>query len=58
MCLRPAPLHPVPNFLRVAQWLARVPFAKTRQSAFARLMAVPIGPLGDSPAVSKQQENP
>ena len=30
------------NFLRVAQWLAGVPFARTRQSAFARLMAVPV----------------
>ena len=27
------------NFFRVAQWFAAVPFAKTRQSAFARFMA-------------------
>jgi len=29
------------NFWRVAQWVTGLPFAKTRRSAFARLMAVP-----------------
>lgn len=29
------------NFVRVAAWLADIPFAKTRQSAFAKLAAVP-----------------
>lgn len=32
----------VMNFYRVAQWFAAVPLTKTRHSAFARLMAVPI----------------
>jgi transposase len=29
------------NFHRVAQWLGEVPLARTRRSAFARLMALP-----------------
>jgi transposase len=29
------------NFVRVAAWLADIPFAKTRQSAFAKLAGVP-----------------
>jgi transposase len=29
------------NFIRVAEWLAGTPLAKTRRSAFARLMAAP-----------------
>jgi len=29
------------NFIRVAEWLAETPLAKTRRSAFCRLMAAP-----------------
>jgi hypothetical protein len=29
------------NLVRVSQWLANIPLAKTRQSAFVRLWSVP-----------------
>ena len=45
------------NFVRLSNWLAGTPLAKTRRSSFVRLM-MPLATHKNSPAVSNLRKNP